>query len=219
MRAPAAVLWDMDGTIVDTESYFIDSARAIVEREGGLWTPGLAHDMIGANLWDMAEKLRAAGANSPSQIIVAGIVESVRLLIQEDIPWRPGARELLAEVHAAGIPMALVTMSFRSIAEVVAAAVPLAAFELIIAGDDVRFGKPHPEAYLTAADRLGVPIEACVAIEDSPPGVEAAVASGAFVIAVPYQAVLPDVSQCVVWDNLVGRSLADLMRVQAVAHG
>ena len=129
------------------------------------------------------------------------------------VPWRRGAVELLGEVRAAGVPAALVTMSVRRMAEAIAAAVPFDAFDLIVSGSDVARPKPDPEAYLTAAAGLGVDITRAIAIEDSPPGIAAAIASGAVTIAVPHLRDLPESPRYEVWRTLAGRSLADLRAV------
>jgi spore germination protein YaaH len=101
------------------------------------------------------------------------------------VPWRPGARELLASLAKAGVPTALVTMSWRRFAEAVVDALPPNSFTVVITGDEVTQGKPHPEPYLAAAAALGVHPHDCVAIEDSPTGVRSAVAAGCRTYAVP----------------------------------
>ncbi|WP_418608021.1 HAD family hydrolase [Georgenia sp. SUBG003] len=100
-------------------------------------------------------------------------------------PGGRGALEILAELRSAGVPCALVTMSYESFAGAVVAAAPAGTFQEVVTGDQVTRGKPHPEAYLTAAERLGVDPARCIAVEDSTVGVTAALASGARTIAVP----------------------------------
>ena len=164
---PAAVLWDMDGTLVDTEPYWIEAEFQIVESFGGQWSDEHAHHLVGSDLIDAAEYIIA---NSPVTLtpveLVERLLDHVVASIRREIPWRPGARELLSALNSAGIPCALVTMSWRRFADAVIEALPPGSFVEVVCGDDVTHGKPHPEPYLTAAQRLGVRPEDCVAIED-----------------------------------------------------
>jgi HAD superfamily hydrolase (TIGR01509 family) len=178
----------MDGTLVDTEPYWIAAEHALVEAHGGTWSHEQALQLVGSSLPASARVLQAAGVALEVEEIVAWLNDQVVAGIQRHVPWRPGARELLASLAGAGVPCALVTMSYQKLASVVADLTD-GALLTVVAGDDVEHGKPHPEAYLTAAARLGVPIESCVAIEDSPTGIAAALASGARTLGV--EAVLP----------------------------
>ncbi|MCL1872272.1 MAG: HAD family phosphatase [Promicromonosporaceae bacterium] len=178
-----AVLWDMDGTLVDTEPYWIAAEHEIVAAHGGTWSHEQSTEMVGSDLMDAAAVLQAAGVTMEREAIVDWMLDRVVADVARHMPWRPGARELLADLVAAGVPCALVTMSYRRLAEVVVAETD-GAFTLMVAGDDVDNGKPHPEPYLTAAARLGVPVEDCVAIEDSPTGIASALAAGARTLAV-----------------------------------
>ena len=105
--------------------------------------------------------------------------------IRRHVPWRPGARELLDSLNAAGVPCALVTMSWQDIANEVMLHLPPRTFQAVITGDMVANGKPHPEPYRRAAAALGVDPVSCVAIEDSPTGARSAEAAGCVVVAVP----------------------------------
>ncbi|RII94021.1 HAD family hydrolase [Clavibacter californiensis] len=212
---PAAVLWDMDGTIVDTEPYWMVAEEALVGSFGGTWTPEDGLRLVGNGLDDSARILQEAGVDLPVQEIIDRLSDRVMEQILVEVPWRPGARELLRGIREAGIPTALVTMSIGRMARQVADAVPFDAFDHVVAGDDVSRSKPHPEAYLAAADLLGVDIRDCVAIEDSAPGVASATASGATVIAVPHHVPLPTDDAYVLWDTLAGRTLADLEAAHA----
>jgi len=113
--------------------------------------------------------------------LLAGVVASVA----EHVPWRPGARELLASLVDHAVPCALVTMSWESLAMAVVSNLPKGSFAAVVTGDVVQHGKPHPEPYLAAARLLGVDLGACIAIEDSPNGVRAAKAAGLACVAVP----------------------------------
>ncbi|WNM23196.1 HAD family hydrolase [Demequina capsici] len=180
---PAAVLWDMDGTLIDSEPYWIAAEKALATRFGVVWTDEDGLGLVGRSLPDSAQILAARGiALAPTQIIDF-LVASVADDMTRRVPWQDDARRLLDEVVSAGIPCALVTMSYTRLAEAFQARVP-EAFQVVVAGDEVERGKPDPEAYLLAARRLGVDITECVAIEDSRSGVRSAAASGAHTLAV-----------------------------------
>lgn len=183
---PAAVLWDMDGTIVDTEPYWIATEYELVAEFGGEWSDEKAHSIVGLDLRDSAAVLRdRGGVDLPIDDIVNRLLDGVIARVRRNVPWRPGAKELLAQLRAAGVPTALVTMSWRRFAEAVVKALPPGSFTVVITGDEVDQGKPHPAPYLAAAAALGVRAKDCVAIEDSPTGVRSAVAAGCRTFAVP----------------------------------
>ena len=210
MSLPAGVLWDMDGTIVDTEPYFTDAVSELVTADGGVLTDEDHVALVGANLWDMAAVAIGAGARRTAPEIIATVLVEVRRRLDTGIPWRPGALELLEAVRTAGLPTGLVTMSFRTVVEAVVRTIPFDAFDVVVTGEDVVRGKPDPEAYLRAAELLGVDITRCVVLEDSPPGVAAGVAAGARVVAVPFYVDLPPSESHETWDSLVGKDLSSL---------
>jgi HAD superfamily hydrolase (TIGR01509 family) len=208
---PGAVLWDMDGTLVDTEPYWIAAEYALVESFGGTWTDAHAHALVGNPLLVSAAYLRKHGpVPLPPEEIVTRLLAAVMRDAQARMPWRPGAVELLAALARAGVPCALVTMSYAPLADLVAAQLPPDAFAAIVTGDQVRDGKPHPEAYLTAAARLGVDPRRCVAIEDSPTGLASAQAAGCIVIAVPHAVPIPASANRRIVGSLTDLSVADL---------
>ena len=189
LRLPAAVLWDMDGTLVDTEPYWFSSERDLVDRYGhGAWPDHHAHAMVGFDLLDAAAYLQEhGGVDLPAEEIVERLLDGVIARLHRKIPWRPGARELLADLNEAGVPCALVTMSWRRFADPVLAALPPRSFVSTITGDEVPRGrgKPHADPYLMGAEACGVAPEDCLAIEDSPTGVRSAIDAGCRVIGVP----------------------------------
>ncbi|GAA4730237.1 HAD family phosphatase [Pedococcus ginsenosidimutans] len=208
------MLWDMDGTLVDTEPYWINAEHAIVEEAGGTWSDEYAHQLVGNDLMVSAQFIRD---NSPVELDPVEIIEELlrRVVAQvaEHVPWRPGALDLLTALRDAGVPSALVTMSWRSLADAVLAALPDDTFSAVITGDEVEHGKPHPEPYLAAARALGVEVGDCVAIEDSPTGVRSAVAAGVPTIAVPHVVPVPVTVGAVQLPSLRGITPADLRTV------
>lgn len=217
---PAAVLWDMDGTIVDTEPYWMLAEEELVAEWGGTWTHADAMQLVGQGLWSSALVFRSRGVDLEPQKIIDLLTDRVLSQIAEHVPWRPGARELLTELRAAGIPRALVTMSVRRMADSVVAALEqelgAPVFDVVVAGDEAERPKPYPDAYLLAAEKLGVSITDCVAIEDSEPGTASAVASGATTLAVPFHIPLPTSPAYTLLEN--GFDGVDLARV-VEAHG
>lgn len=208
---PAAVLWDMDGTIVDTEAHWIAAAVAILGEHGIRPPEGDLDALVGLALTDGAALMRSLGLDLPEAHLIDLWIERASLTTAtEGLDWRPGARELLAALRADGIPLALVTMSYRSYAAEVVAALPDGTFDVTVTGDDVERGKPSPDAYLRAAQLLGVDARDCVAVEDSLVGVAAARAAGARVIGVPHHMSLTDAEADVLWSSLAGRTPADL---------
>jgi HAD superfamily hydrolase (TIGR01509 family) len=212
---PAAVLWDMDGTIVDTEPYWMQAEGELVASFGGSWTHDDAMTLIGSGLDRSARILQEFGVELPIREIIERLTSQVMDEITRKVPWRPGAVEMLTALQQAGIPQALVTMSIDRMARHVAGFGPEGVFGTIVSADTVTQSKPHPEAYLTAAGILGVDITQTLAIEDSPTGVASAVASGAVVIGVEHLLNLDDTGADRVWPTLGGRSIADLNAVFA----
>jgi HAD superfamily hydrolase (TIGR01509 family) len=210
---PAGVFWDMDGTIVDTEPYWLTAETALVEAYGGIWTTEDGLQLVGSSMERSALILQSRGVSLGLDEIVEKLTDRVLEQIRVAVPWRPGARELLLALRDAGVPMALVTMSVGRMAEHVAAAVGFPAFDAIVSGDQVSEGKPDPECYLRAAELLGVDPRQGVAIEDSEYGVAAAVAAGMATIAVPLHVPLPQSPAYTLWESLDGRTPDDLAQV------
>jgi len=230
MRPPAtifplkAVLWDMDGTIVDTEPYWIAAEHALVQAHGGTWSHEQAMQLVGQSLTYSAGILQNAGVDLEAREIIDTLTAEVIRGVQRRVPWRPGARELLDELHQAGVRCALVTMSEGPLAREIVASLPKPYFEFVVTGDTVTQGKPHPEAYLTAVELLqdadpDLAIGHCIALEDSAPGVAAAVASGVSTVAIPHIVPIPDDPRHTTWDSLAGRTVAELVAIAAFRNG
>jgi HAD superfamily hydrolase (TIGR01509 family) len=144
---------------------------------------------------------------------VEELLDGVVVRVEQEVPWRPGARELLAELRDLEVPCALVTMSWRRFVDPVLRALPEGSFDALVCGDEVTQGKPHPEAYLRAAELLGFAPGDTVAIEDSPTGAASAAAAGCQVLVVPHHVPVPAGHRREFRDSLEGlraRDLADL---------
>lgn len=201
----SAVLWDLDGTIIDSEPLWLAAEQAMLDRFGIPLTAETRDRLVGTGLWEAAEQFRQMGVEMSADDIVAEWVAGVARGFDRLAPaWRPGAPELLHSLRDAGIPCALVTMSVRSLAEQVVRELPTGVFSAIVAGDEVAHAKPHPDPYLRAAAALGVPIEQCLAIEDSPTGLRSASASGAIAIGVPNLVPLDEAPAHALWPSLAG---------------
>ncbi|UOQ61015.1 HAD family phosphatase [Leucobacter rhizosphaerae] len=202
---PSAVLWDMDGTVIDSEPLWLAAELTMLSRYGIELTDDTRDRIVGSGLRAAAALFQELGVPMSSDDIIAEWTAAVIAGLHAGEPaWRPGALELLASLRAAGIPSALVTMAFREIADAVVELLPPGTFVTIVAGDEVAHEKPHPDPYLRGAAAVGVPVERCVAIEDSPTGLRSAHAAGAVAIGVPNLVDLTTAPSHELWPTLAG---------------
>jgi len=191
----AGVLFDMDGTLVDSEKVWDVGLADLAAYYGGALSDAARRSMVGTSMIESMEILHTdlaqpwRDAETSTTWLEARVLE----LFAAGLVWRPGARELLRAVRAAGVPTALVTATRRHLVEVALRTIGPENFDAIVCGDEVTRTKPHPEPYLAAAELIGAPIHRCVAIEDSPTGVASALAAGAAVLAVPSEVDLSEV--------------------------
>jgi HAD superfamily hydrolase (TIGR01509 family) len=187
---PDAVLFDMDGLLVDTEPLWLETETEVMARLGSSWTAADQHSLLGGNMArTVGHLLSRAARPAPAEQVAAWMLDGMLARAAAGrVAIRPGAAELVAEVAAAGVPSALVTSSQRPFADAVLASTGFK-FPVVVTGDDVTAHKPDPAPYLLAARLLEVAAERCVALEDSPRGVASAQAAGCAVVAVP--SVLP----------------------------
>jgi HAD superfamily hydrolase (TIGR01509 family) len=198
----------MDGTLVDTEPDWMATEHELVESFGGTWSDDHAQHLVGNSLIQSAHYIRThGGVPMEPEDIVSALLDRMIERLKERVRWQPGAVELLTGLRAHGVPCALVTGSYRRMAEVVVSALPPSTFATTVTGDEVEHGKPHPEPYLRAAAALGFAPSDCIVLEDSATGALSGLAAGARVVLIP-NAATPHAAErapgAVVMDSLVG---------------
>lgn len=194
MNGLHGVLFDLDGTLIDSEPMWWEVGRTVIERHGGSWSEAQNRELLGVSLTRIGEALaKAVGrADLTGEWLLNEVVKEIAGTLRSRLAWRPGAVELLASLNTAGIPVGLVTASYQVIVDAVEDKLPPGTFQATVSGNDVSVGKPDPESYLLGAKRLGVDPHRCVAIEDSPTGIASAEGAGCHVIGVPSQAPLTE---------------------------
>lgn len=209
-----AVLFDMDGTLINSEPYWLIAERALMFRYGHMWTDEDQAYCIGGPL----PKVGAYMSNLANGAEDADYFENelIRLVANEfknGLQFIPGAKELVLELHARGIPLALVSASPRALVDSAVELLPPGTFQTSVSSQDVKISKPDPESYLMAAEHLGVETKACVVIEDSKTGIDAGLASGAVVIGIPHIITYPPSPRLRLLKNLVGVTADDVERI------
>lgn len=215
---PVAALFDYDGTLVDSSRLWFQAEAALVEHCGGSgWTPELSADIHGYSMPDGAQvcfEFAGRGGEGLDPVWGAQFMGERFLadLSATGLQWLPGALELLADLTRRGVRLALVSASAESILQAGIDTLPSNPFDVVVAGDQVTRGKPHPEPYATAASRLGLDPAQCIAFEDSPEGRDSAEAAGCFVVAInfhhphePAPGRMPvDTLEGLAWEGVVG---------------
>ncbi|HMQ65486.1 MAG TPA: HAD family phosphatase [Arachnia sp.] len=181
---PKAVLWDFDGTLVDTEPIWDETQAEMLAERGLAATDELNSSLRGGSATQTANLFADLYADGTTpQAIFDDLHERMIAKLGADLPWAPGARELMQDLDRHDIPCAIVTASFSIIMDVVRTRLPHNV-RYLVTGDVVANTKPHPEPYLTGADLLRVDPRDTVALEDSIPGARSALAAGSVVLAV-----------------------------------
>ncbi|HEY0814731.1 MAG TPA: HAD family hydrolase [Pseudonocardia sp.] len=219
---PAAVLWDMDGTLVDSEKLWTVSLVDTAHWLGGELSQSARDAMIGSNMARtlvlMFDDLGVTPEPEQVKETERYLSDRTAELFAQGLPWRPGAQEALQLVGAAGWPMALVTNTGRSLTESALDSIGRGYFAATVCADEVPHGKPDPDPYLRAAALLGLAPAECLAIEDSPNGARAAQRAGVAVLVVPCDVPVPAEPGLVLRASLAGLTLDDLRADYAQAR-
>ncbi|MGO1971688.1 MAG: HAD family hydrolase [Propionibacteriaceae bacterium] len=212
---PAAVLWDFDGTLADTEPLWIEAEFELMERHGRTdWSLEHAHQLVGNALIDTGRYIvDFLGRDDLDPVEVSNVLTDAvvaRIGSSDELAWRPGALDLLGQLRRDGVPCALVSASYRRMLDAVLTRLPAGSFDVVVAGDEVIRGKPDPEPYLTACTRLGVDPADCVVLEDSTTGADSGNAAGAVVVAIEHMVDIPAAPQRHFVHSLAGLGTEDL---------
>jgi HAD superfamily hydrolase (TIGR01509 family) len=209
---PAAVLFDMDGLLIDTEPLWFAVETEILTELGAPWDHDDHATLVGSSLPVSSGFIAArAGGAVTQQHVADQLLLRMEDRLRQAPSLRPGVIELIKQLDAEGVPRALVSSSFRVIVDAALEGLTPLTFDTVVAGDDVGRNKPHPEPYLKAATELGVDPADCVALEDSPNGAASASAAGCMVIAVPSVVAIEPAERRIVVPSLVGVDL-DFLR-------
>jgi HAD superfamily hydrolase (TIGR01509 family) len=212
MPEPTAVLFDMDGTLIDSEPVWFETEVRLLAGYGFELGPEHWQHVLGQPSEISSRYLLGISGVPLSWQELAELIESgVVARLSEGLDLLPGAKELLVELQAAGVPAALVSASSRRIVDACIGAIGADFFRHTVSGDDVARPKPDPQPYLRAAELLGVDPADCVVIEDSPVGTAAGAGAGCRVLAVPHESVtVPDLPRVTKAASLEGVDLAYL---------
>ena len=210
----SAILFDMDGTIIDSEPLWLQAEIQVMAELGCHWDEQDQINCLGG-LMEMTEKYMQdrSGNVKPYGYFGQRLNEVMKLKFVKDLQLIPNALELITKSKEAGLKTALVTASGRELMNSAITRFPENSFDIAISRDDVVNSKPHPEPYLKAAEALGVAIEDCIAFEDSISGLHSAEASGAIAIGIPHLIQIPASGQRTLWPTLLGVTVSDLEKI------
>lgn len=204
-----AVLWDMDGTLIDSEPIWIEEEELLMRQFGVEWSEEDALICLGGPMERVDEYMRSRTnyQHQPFELSQL-LIDRMTTRLATGVSFAPGAQSLFDELHQARIPMALVTASTRPILDSVLNLVGRERFGIAISNDDVVKSKPDPEGYLSAALALGVSIDRTLILEDSVTGASAALATGAYVLTIEHMVALPHNERTIRTISLSGMTMA-----------
>ncbi|MGL6280446.1 MAG: HAD family hydrolase [Gaiella sp.] len=217
---PAAVVFDLDGVIVDTEHVWDEVREQLTRDWGGRYTAEAQHAMMGMSSTEWSRYMHdQLGLRQTPEEINDEVVRRLLERYARDLPVIPGAVPAVRALQNAGVPLAVASSSNRPLIDAVLRAAKIEhCFAATVSSEEVARGKPAPDVYLEAAHRLGVEPTACVAVEDSANGIRAAHAAGMRVIAYP-NAVYPPAPDAVALASAVLDALESLPAlVQSVSR-
>ncbi|GAB03746.1 beta-phosphoglucomutase-like phosphatase (HAD superfamily) [Gordonia amarae] len=220
--APAAILWDMDGTLLDSEPIWDIAVEEFTLRHGITMSPALRESTLGNSLPDAIGKVHDAADLAPGDRDLAGdsrwIIDRVKVLFGEGLPWRPGAAEILDLLVDLEIPSVLVTNTIRELTEVALDTLGRHRFTATVCSDEVAAGKPQPFPYLRAAELAGRHPGECLAVEDSPTGTVAATTAGCPTLVIPSAVPIPKGALRSFRTTLTGITFDDLVTAWTGEH-
>ena len=181
-----AVIFDLDGVLVDSEQLWDQARRAVVREREGVWPAGATEAMQGMSTPEWSEYVHAIqGVDLPASQIAAQVVDKVAASYQEALPLNPGAVAAVRRI-AERWPLGVASSSDRNVIdEVIELAGLQGVFSAIVSSEEVTSGKPAPDVYLEAARRLGIQSQRAAAVEDSANGIRSALSAGMCVLALP----------------------------------
>lgn len=208
----SAIFFDMDGTIFGTEEIWFQSEIKLMNRFGANWTRADHAICVGGPISRVTEYMlnRLNHAIDAKELFKLEMEYIEREFAQSEIPWQPGAKELVFEAKENEIPIALVTASNRHLVNLVSAQIDLSIFECIVTGDDVENPKPAPDAYVSAIRQLQAVSSNAVAIEDSNSGVRSALGAGLHVLCPPSHTITVEDPRLKLVNSLAGLRISNL---------
>jgi HAD superfamily hydrolase (TIGR01509 family) len=219
MSSLQAVLFDLDGTVVDSEPLWADAMRMIAADLGGTLTEEALARTTGLSVPASVDLMLAElGADLPRQEATRQLLERTAEVFAAELMWQPGAQELVDALRREGVTTALVTNSPRVVVDVAMQRLGSHRFDLAVCGDEVTEHKPDPAPYLTAMQRLGRPAQECLAVEDSPSGTDAAVAAGIPVLVVPSEVPVPEGPGRIFAASLLDATVDELRHIHHAFH-
>ena len=217
---PDAILFDMDGTLLDSEKIWDIGLDALAAHLGGQLTPAARESMLGSPIGLSVRLVHEdLGVDADPAESTAYLLDCVAAIFADDLHWRPGARELVVAVGAAGLPTGLVTSTVRRLTDVALDWMGRELFTVSVCGDETPTQKPTAAPYLRAAELLDLEPNRCLAVEDSPIGIASAEAAGLAVLAVPSEVAIGPGPKRVVRADLVGVDVTALRAVYAQLLG
>lgn len=204
-----AVLFDMDGTLVETESLWHESEVVTMAKFGATWSLEEQKFALGGPFEVVVDYMAQKVGSTPAAVGDALLQSMIDLMKAEPLTIQPGIRELYDEIRAAGLTVGLVTNSFRVLADIALESTGFK-FDVVVTGDEVAEPKPHPMPYLRACELLGVGPDEVVVLEDSSTGIESATRAGCAVIAIPHLAAIAEADRQLVVASVEEVNLAVL---------